>query len=298
MKTVYLTGLGLVSEDQSGTRWNDLLARLKGNGTDGDASKITESLISGKNRRVLAADDILGIAAANMAVSDSGVDLSNANLGCVVFNAGKATRRWEWLQPRMHYSKPSGEPDSLEFNKALSNGSAAVDPFVLLTHLDNVLLWWLCKHYKIDGFNLQITQVRDPGYVALQESVDAIAYGECDKVLLGGVQSLGQSALNMTWLSGRLYHENCEEISGGAAFIFLEANPNSTSHVYGELLTSDKRPTSSAESEIEIYDFGSPALQTTLELIDSATRTDTSTYMLASRYENNAPTLEFRKISK
>lgn len=315
MRRVFVRGAGFTVQDPERTGFKELLrdvaAAKLGNcisfaGAEMDA-------ISVKDRRILSEDDIMATNAAELALKDAGIETgavrdTGDDLGCIVFNVGKATRQIERTHPRVPFRKPDDSVDTLALEAAVASGQVVLDPLNLLKHLDNSVLWWLCKTHKIGGLNLQITQSDAPDLMALLEAVNIISHGECNRLLVGGFQTAEQSAIHLSASSGRFHREDDVRAGGGSIFFVLEGSDEESPPwpVRGELSSSlpvhdgargpAAATVAAGQSPPYHYPIGAPGIVTFVELyrICQGIAVETPRSQVFSTGRSNGPTITWK----
>jgi 3-oxoacyl-(acyl-carrier-protein) synthase len=223
---VAVSGIGLAMERAEHPLWQSFLAEGAGRRDRGRISSGRDGVaISSKERRLLSEEDLLGIAAAELARIDA--KLTSASLavatGCIVATTGKHTVRRERSHYRLAFERAGHTLDGAALAAAIETGEAQVSPFALLEGLDNNVLWWICKEHKIATINLQLVQTMAPGFYAVWEAVELIREGTCRRVIVGGYQSGDQAAVHGTLIRAeRPAREDPTDFAGAAIFFVLE----------------------------------------------------------------------------
>lgn len=251
-----ILGAGAIVEESGRGEMMSLMdaGKIRARNNFGELATVDTSGVLPKDRRFLSDDDLMAIAAARLALDDAGVDVAGLReSACVAFNAGKYTRELERDHPRCAFRNAKGGIDSSALQNAVLTGSVQLNPLRLLQQLDNNVLWWLCKAYKLGGINLQLTQARAPDYSALLEATAAIAYGETRYALVGGVQTSAQSAPQVTRREGAYCSERNGRAAGAAIFFLLGGDDESGGYGTLELTRSsgDERDLPSAAPALE-----------------------------------------------
>lgn len=222
-----VTGLGLAVEDRARGDFTILVREAADRGgrpwVAGESAP-DFGLPSAKDRKILNRADVLAARAASRAIDDAfprGLP-DRLKAGCIAFGCGSGTCESELEVPFVGFHKPSGDLDSEAFARAVVAAEVQVDPLSLLRTLNNNVVWWLTKRYGLGDTNLQITQSDAPDLWALISAVDLIESGECDVALVGGVQTIEQSAILLTGLTGRFCPDDAPRAGGAAVFFVLE----------------------------------------------------------------------------
>jgi hypothetical protein len=189
------------------------------------ASADATGVVSARDRRILAKEDLCGIYAADLARRDAAWDPA-ASLGrtaCMVVGSGKHTIARDLSTYRRQFQSAHGTFDSRAMRDAVGRGEASIDPLDLLLGLDNSVIWWTCRTYQIGEINLQITQVVDADRLALLEALATLSDRECERVLVGCIQTADQARVALadtTWPSEPV---RSGPSWGGAIFVVLES---------------------------------------------------------------------------
>ena len=224
---VVVTGTSVLVESAPDSVWKDFLHAVRGAGGENVCDSIDAAeemgVIAAKDRRILAAEDVCGICAADLARRDAGIELTSDDgaTGCIVATTGKHTITREMTTYRRQFMTPQGIFDTRALREATDSGEAHVDPLDLLRGLDNSVLWWLCRYFKIGGVNLQITQARVPDQLALREGWELVREGTCERVLVGGFQTRDQALANLAQHAPGL--PDTRGLTGSSVFVMLES---------------------------------------------------------------------------
>ncbi|HKY39952.1 MAG TPA: hypothetical protein VJN18_28655 [Polyangiaceae bacterium] len=277
--SVAIMGMGAVIEDVERDQMRELVtvATTVGARNVKIAPLLNSSAVSPRDRRFLSEDDVMAIAAAGMAITDSGLETTAlVDAACIVCNGGKYTRALEADHPRSGFPNAASGFDSLAFDRAVAAGALELNPLRLLQQLDNNVMWWLCKAYKLGGINLQLTQACAPDYSALLEAIAAVAFAESRYAVVGGVQCAAQSAAHVTSRDGELCSE--PDVRAGGLAVFFVLGPSNHAGRYGTLHLAETLASSPA-SKCSV-----PALeQAMLLLLHALQRTSLQLLPISSR---------------
>jgi len=204
MRRVVITGIGLVSPFGSDLEgfWSALRSGtsgavhidVDGAGTLGPSVGVPVTGFSAgdhvdaKARRLMAPAVTFGVAAADLAVRDSGWDLSTLDpvrLGAFVGSRGHGTDRSD-LMPAVHLASETGAFDLHTF---ATKGLPRVNPMWLLKGLANNVLYFLSLKYNAQGMNNNISLGGVGATIAIGEAFEAIRRGYIDVSLTAGYDS-------------------------------------------------------------------------------------------------------------
>ena len=273
-RTVVLTGIGLVVEDVTRGGWQALNRELVGLGLERlSTSFVANGNVRRRDDKLLSKEDLIAVQAAERAMQDAfGARAPrDRQWGCVSFTTSKLTRDNELTAPFVRYRKPDNAPDTIAFRRAIDAAEIQIDPLGLLRRLDNTVCWWLCKTYGFGDLNLQIGQCLDPDFWALVSAIDLVASGDCECVIVGGGETIEQSAVQLSALRDGPCGEADPSVAGGALFFVLESEASAQGRrayarwsvdLLGELSGSAARHDSHAS--------GTPALTTALGVLRSS----------------------------
>ncbi len=282
MNKVRLTGIGLCIEDAQRPLWRDLHASFEARpGAVWLPSKehaVASELVTSKERRILSEDDVIGIAAADLACRDADPSWAPPDdAACIVVNTGKHTVQGERATYRRQFMKADATLDGLAMAQAVERGEAQINPFSLLRTLDNNVLWWLCRYRQFGAVNLQLSQRTTPSFFALWEAIELVREGSATRVLVGGTQTIAQASVDRTHESGQFVRAADHAVGGGALFFVLETEESARTRGavgYAEL-TLDKPSCSSVrtlvrEGEVGVAQGGrAPGLASLLALLEA-----------------------------
>lgn len=260
--TAYQVGL---FEDQASAR-DDMpreaaFSSVNSIAIDPDAIKISQ-----KDMRILTREDLLALETARIALAKSATESveHSGDLGCVVFTTGKGTVKTETEEPRSHYRGEDGRADFPQLLQAIDDGETLVDPFAMLRELDNNLLWWFCKSFAVQGFNLQLNQVAAPACTALVEALGGLEDGLCERVLVGGSSIIEREEV--------IAHARGESAivpeQSYAVFLVIEASSQPPAHAIAKIAVSAGRESDQEQETIAV------------EMID-ASRSDACAYLIS-----------------
>lgn len=265
---VFVTGLGVAIESDDHPAWRSLCHQLEARLPDAVGRAEPSSVAPARDRRILTTGDLQALHAASLAIATAGGESRLERLdrwACVCASTSKLTPDVETALPYVQFRKDDDSPDTLAYKSAVESGEVQVDPMGLLRCLDNSVCWWLCKRYGFGGVNLQLGQSLAPDCCAFVEAIDLIASGSHDGVLVGGYETVAQSAVQLTGLHGEPYDEDPEHAGGGAVFFLLE----SAERASAELALA--RLSLSADWDLRSQppesDFDAPALAYALALV-------------------------------
>jgi 3-oxoacyl-[acyl-carrier-protein] synthase II len=142
-----------------------------------------------KSLRLMAPAVAFGVAAAELAVKDSGFDPATADpvrFGAFVGSRGHGTDR-EDLLPAVQLASSSG---TFEITKFASEGLGRVNPMWLLKGLANNVLYFLALKYNAQGMNNNISLGSVGGTIAIGEAFEGIRRGYVDVALTAGYDSM------------------------------------------------------------------------------------------------------------
>lgn len=191
MKRVVITGMGVVSPlgCDLDTFWSRLLAGTNGIGkitkfdTENFPVKIAaevkdfdvNAFLDTKQQRRLDPYTHYAIAAARMAVQDSGINFENEDAyrcGCIVTSGVGGIYTTE-----------------VEVLKLQSAGPKRVSPFCIPEIIVNIASGMIAIEHKLKGPNYAVVSACASGLHALGDAMKAIRYGEADVMLAGGAEA-------------------------------------------------------------------------------------------------------------
>jgi 3-oxoacyl-[acyl-carrier-protein] synthase II len=196
-----------------------------------------------------------GLAAASMAVTDSGIELAREDpeLVAVVMGTGLIPIDLSELSPLI--TSACDENGRLQPQLLGQQGASALFPLWLLKYLPNMVAAHISMALKLEGPNSTITTACAAGTQAVGEAFRMIARGEADMALAGGADSrmdplllLAYSALGAVSQSDRPPHEVSRPfdrlrdgfvLGEGAGVLFLEELEHARqrgSQIYAEVL--------------------------------------------------------------
>lgn len=222
-----ITGAGLAIEDRARGGFAGLIREAAAAGAHpwiAGESDPEQGLPSAKDRKILSGEDVLAARAAMAAVDEAfpaGIP-AGCEVGCVTFGCGKATRAAEREAPYVGFRKADHGIDSAAFAEAVAAARVQVDPLRLLRDLNNNVVWWLCKQLGLGGVNLQLSQLDAPDLWTLIYAVELLERGSCEAVLVGGVQTTEQSAVQATVRRGAFCAEGDPSVGGAALFFVVQ----------------------------------------------------------------------------
>lgn len=267
--TVRLTGIGLLAQEEGRGGWDVLKQELRSAGQErlfGYFADTSEKRPT--THKLLGSEDLLAIRAAERAMEDAfgGIETSGRTWACVTFGTSKLTRESALALPFARYRDHDQRPDTAAFRRAINACEVHVDPLGLVRRLDNAVNWWICKTYGIGDTNLHIGQSLNPDLWALVTAIDLLSCGAADAVIVGGGQSIDQSAVHLTGTNDRS-DERDTSVGGGAVFFVLEQDaPGRSRSGYAQLhLDLEGSP---LDAHPVLSDrLGTPALTAAVEVI-------------------------------
>lgn len=272
MSKVLVTGLGLVVEDRQRAGWNVLERDLCAAGLGAMVGGLDRRASStGSNRRddkLLSVEDLISVHAAERAVDDAfgGPPPADRVWGAVSFTTSKLTLENERTLPFTHFRKADHTPDTGAFRRAIDAAEIQIDPLGLLKRLDNNVSWWLCKSYGFGGVNLQLGQCLNPDLWALVAAVDLVASGDCDSVVVGGGETIAQSAVHLCDRQQEDVSESDPRVGGGALFFVLERDGLAGARGARACINLDFETHTVDAAVAGHYAIGTPGLVTALEV--------------------------------
>jgi 3-oxoacyl-[acyl-carrier-protein] synthase II len=133
----------------------------------------------------------LGLGAAGLAVTDSGLDLANQALDPervgVMIGTGVVPVDLEELAPMLSRAVQNGDLDTTQM--APPGEASPVYPMWLLKHLPNMVAAYISMAYHAQGPNNTIVTACVAGTQAIGEAFRSIARDEADVILAGGADS-------------------------------------------------------------------------------------------------------------
>jgi len=203
MRRVAVTGIGLVSAFgcDAETVWRALCAGESATRAVDDivghrAGVIgapvcgfsAREYIDGKLLRLMAPAVAFGVAAAELAARDSGLDfaaLDPTRLGAFVGSRGHSSDRQDLLAAVQR----STENGHFRLDRYGAEGLARVHPMWLLKGLANNVLYFISLKYNAQGMNNNVSMGGVGGTAAIGEGFDAIRHGDVDVAFAGGYDS-------------------------------------------------------------------------------------------------------------
>lgn len=205
-KRVMITGIGMITSAGEGIQknWDALIEGRSGIGTitSFDASayptriaaevknfNINEYINDRKIIRLLQKGDSYGMAAAKMAIDDSGlqdagIDLSN---GGIFIGSGKETSSINRLFGSVKASVGNnGKVDRYKFG---IEAMKQVYPLFIVESLPNACLYYISQIYKIKGINCNIPLSGTASSIAIGFAFHSIQHGESKFIVAGGFDS-------------------------------------------------------------------------------------------------------------
>jgi 3-oxoacyl-[acyl-carrier-protein] synthase II len=204
-----ITGLGIVSPIglTKGTLWESFRAgrsgirpirsfdaaalpsRIGGEILDFDAKQYIDKK-ERKSLKVMSRTIQLAVAAAQLALDDSGVDkarLDRTRFG-VEFGAGLIASELQELGEASQLSA-NGQPGQVDLEKWGSQGLACMPPLWMLKYLPNMLACHVAILHDAQGPNNTITENEVASLLALGEAYRILGRGQADFFLVGGADS-------------------------------------------------------------------------------------------------------------
>jgi 3-oxoacyl-[acyl-carrier-protein] synthase II len=202
-RRVVVTGIGLVTPFGSDVNgfWNALRAgqsagrRITGvEGANRDVSGApvcgfnAREHVDAKSLRLMAPAVTFGVAAAQMAAKDSGMNFASvepARLGAFVGSRGHSSDRQD-LMPAVGRATDNGD---FSLTKYGAEGLPLVHPMWLLKGLANNVLYFVSLKFNAQGMNNNISMGGVAGTMAIGEAFHTIQRGLVDVALAGGYDS-------------------------------------------------------------------------------------------------------------
>jgi 3-oxoacyl-[acyl-carrier-protein] synthase II len=204
MRRVVITGIGLVSAFGCDveTAWQALCAgqsatvaldAIDGKRFDGligaPVSHFSpREYIDPKWLRLMTPAVVFGVAAAELAARDSGLDFTSLDpvrLGAFVGSRGHSSDRQDLLAG-VHLATENGH---LRLDRYGTEGLPRVHPMWLLKGLANNVLYFVSLKYNAQGMNNNVSMGGVAATIAIGEAFDAIRHGAVDVAFAGGYDS-------------------------------------------------------------------------------------------------------------
>ncbi len=191
-REVVVTGLGVVSPVASelGRFWEGIkngqsgIARVEGV-EDIDQYAVTiggeirdldiEKFLDKKEARKMDPFAIWGVAAATMAVEDSGLDLNAIDLQRVGVIASSGIGGMQYMQNQSA--------------RAIKGGPRRISPQLIPQMIVNILSGYVAIKYGFKGPNFSVTSACASGTHSIGESMRMIQYGDADVMIAGGAEA-------------------------------------------------------------------------------------------------------------
>ncbi len=194
-----------------------------------------------------------GVAAAQLAVADSGLDtttLDPTKFGAFVGSRGHSSDRLE-LMAAVKLASQSGEFDLAKFGK---DGLALVHPMWLLKGLANNVLYFVSLKFNAQGTNNNISMGGVAGTMAIGEAYEAVRRGlidvaitgsydsslDLDRIEMFGISTLVATSKDAATASQPFGRNRSGFVPGeGAGFFMMETLEAATKRgakIYGEVL--------------------------------------------------------------
>ncbi|RKX37170.1 MAG: beta-ketoacyl-[acyl-carrier-protein] synthase II [Verrucomicrobia bacterium] len=191
-REVVVTGLGVVSPVASelGRFWEGIkngqsgIARVEGV-EDIDQYAVTiggeirdldvEKFVDKKEARKMDPFSIWGVAAATMAVEDSGLDLNAIDLQRVGVIASSGIGGMQYMQEQSA--------------RAIKGGPRRISPQLIPQMIVNILSGYVAIKYGFKGPNFSVTSACASGTHSIGEAMRMIQYGDADVMISGGAEA-------------------------------------------------------------------------------------------------------------
>ena len=164
-------------------------------------------IADGKSLKLMTRPVRLGVAAAELAIADAGLDLAGLEAfrtACFVGSPGHAGDRDELLAATT-LAMQSGHLDLQVFG---SEGIATINPLWLLKSLANIVLYFVSLKLGAQGVNANICMSGAGGSMAIGEAFRAIRQDRADVAVAGGYESLLEEERLETFAPSGLLEES------------------------------------------------------------------------------------------
>ena len=200
-RRVVITGIGVVTPLGCGVEglWDGLkggcsgvqtLPKVEGPGHGAAVGALVRGFsardhIDPKSLRLMSPAVAFGVAAAQLAASDAGIDfpsLDPARLGTFIGSRGHSSDRQD-LKPAVSRVATNG---ALRLDAFGAEGLPLVHPMWLLKGLANNVLYFVSLKYNAQGMNNNVSMGGLAGTLAIGEAFRTIQHGQVDVAIAGG----------------------------------------------------------------------------------------------------------------